>query len=351
MVVKRPLRIWGGEPMTKSKHSVDKAPAAWNLSALIVALLVCAVLGIAAYAKIVDPNKAKFIAIGGSEFAYERAIGIFEVLVILALLAGHRLRLAWLGVLVMFSTFAGYAGYYAARGESCGCFGTALDGTPFEWMTARGVSVGFDVVFVVLALILLNGRGFGAKAIQGLVGLSLMLTAIGGFLGSMEYGNYQRALERAEESSKAQVDEREELAPGLRVGAAPAILLRQDEFAEVIADTAENPGKMWYIFIYDPDCSECMEMKPIVDMLQEQYEEDETSLIQVMSYTKQDAEQYGIDFWAWQSGATVVIVQDGDILKVYDEKLTPDGKPYPDEIMEDFYSGDGIESNWPPSGS
>jgi hypothetical protein len=337
--------------MTKSKHSADKAPAAWNLSALIVALLVCAVLGIAAYAKIVDPNKAKFITIGGSDFAYERAIGIFEVLVILALLAGHRLRLAWLGVLVMFATFAGYAGYYAARGVSCGCFGTALNGTPLEWMTVRGVSVGFDVLFVVLALILLNGRGFGAKAIQGLVGLALMLTAVGGFLGSFEYANYQRALERAEERTKEQIDDREELAPGLRVGAAPAILLRQDEFAEVVADTAENPGKMWYIFVYDPDCSECMEMKPIVDMLQQQYEEDETSLIQVMSYTKQDAqEKHNIDFWSWKSGATVILVQDGDILKVYDESLTPDGKPYPDEVMEEFYESGAIEGDWPPAG-
>jgi hypothetical protein len=319
------------------------------MSAMVVTLLICAVLAVAAYSKIVDPNKAKFIAIGGTEFRYERLIGIFEVLVILALLAGHRLRLAWLGVLAMFSLFTGYAGYYLASGESCGCFGTVLEDTPLAWMAAKGVSFGFDIVFVILSLILLSGRGFGAKAIQGLVGLSLLLVAIGGGLGALEYSNYQKALADAEERVKEQVDDREELAPGLRVGAAPAVLLRQDAYADLLAESREDPEKMWYVFVYDPDCSECMEMKPIVDLVKQQYEDEANPYMAITSVRKQDAEQYGIDFWAWASGATIIIVKDGDILRVYDENLTPGDKPTPDVVMDDFFSGT-IESNWPPGG-
>lgn len=334
-----------------AKKNTDRAPAGWNFGALIAALVVCAVLGIAAYSKIVDPNKMKFIPIGESRFAYERYIGFFEVLVILALLAGHRLRLAWLGVLAMFSLFTGYAGYYAARGVSCGCFGTALDGTVLEWMTYRGVSVGFDVLFVVTALVLLKWRGMSGKAIQGFAGLSLVLAAAGAGLGSLEYANYQKAVQAAQDRAGEERVDDEELAPGLRVGAAPAILLRQDEFADVIADTKENPGKMWYIFVYDPDCSECMAVKPIVDMLQQQYADDAGSLMQVKTYTKQDAQaNFSIDEFAWESGATVIIVQDGDILKVYDHKLTPDEKPMPDEVLETFFETGSIGSNWPPAG-
>jgi len=103
-----------------ARTNSDRAPGGWNFAALLAAIAICLVLVVAAYSKIVDPNKLKFIPIGESRFAYERYIGFFEVLVILALLAGHRLRLAWLGVMAMFALFTGYAGYYAARGVSSG---------------------------------------------------------------------------------------------------------------------------------------------------------------------------------------------------------------------------------------
>lgn len=147
--------------MTSQKKTDKRIPAGWNFAALLAALLVCAVLGIAAFSKISDPNKAKFITLGGTSFEYDRWIGFFEVLVILALLAGHRLRAAWLGVLVMFSAFSGYAAFYLVSGKSCGCFGNALDGTPLEWMTAKGVSLGFDILFVLIALGLLAWRRVG----------------------------------------------------------------------------------------------------------------------------------------------------------------------------------------------
>ena len=339
---------------------IKPAPAGWNLAALLVALVICAVLGIAAYSKIVDPSKAKFITIGGSELRYERFIGIFEVLVILALLAGHRLRLAWLGVLALFSLFSGYAGYYFATGNSCGCFGTALDGTPLEWMTIKGVSVAFDVVFVVAALALLAWRGFGGKVIQGLVGLALILSAAGAGLGALEY-NYvegvreqaKKDLEFPEDDSEGTEDvaERPGIAPGLRVAHPASALLRQVAYADLIASSAANPDKMWYVFVYDPDCSECMEMKPVVDLLKEQYEAEENPYMEVLSVTKQEAQDaYGIDFWAWESGATIIIVQGGDILRVFDHKMTPATKPTPDMVMEDFFSAGAIESNWPPAG-
>jgi len=338
---------------------IKPAPAGWNLAALLVALVICAVLGIAAYSKIVDPSKAKFIEIGGSELRYERFIGIFEVLVILALLAGHRLRLAWLGVVAMFALFSGYAGYYFATGNSCGCFGTALDGTPLEWMTIKGVSVAFDVVFVVAALALLGWRGFGAKMIQGFVGLALILSAAGAGLGALEYKQYRSVVDGAQEvlgvpddDSEGTEDgaERPAIAPGLRVAHPASALLRQVAYADLIASSADNPDKMWYVFVYDPDCSECMEMKPVVDMLKEQYEAEDNPYMEVLSVTKQDAQDaFGIDFWAWESGATIIIVQGGDILRVNDERLTPGNKPTPDMVMEDFFSAGAIESNWPPA--
>lgn len=328
---------------------IKPAPAGWNLAALLVALVICAVLGIAAYSKIVDPSKAKFITIGGNELRYERFIGIFEVLVILALLAGHRLRLAWLGVLAMFGLFSGYAGYYFATGNSCGCFGTALDGTALEWMTIKGVSVAFDVVFVVAALALLGWRGFGAKMIQGLVGLALILSVAGAGLGWLEYTNSPGGGAKPP-PPPPNGNQVQSLPPGLQVNHQAAALLRQDAYASLIASSAANPDKMWYVFVYDPDCSECMEMKPVVDLLKEQYEAEENPYMEVVSVTKQEAQDaYGIDFWTWESGATIIIVQGGDILRVNDEKLTPGNKPTPDMVMEDFFSAGAIESNWPPA--
>ncbi|MCR9217898.1 MAG: hypothetical protein NXI14_11955 [bacterium] len=328
---------------------IKPAPAGWNLAALLVALVICAVLGIAAYSKIVDPSKAKFITIGGSELRYERFIGIFEVLVILALLAGHRLRLAWLGVVAMFALFSGYAGYYFATGNSCGCFGNALDGTALEWMTIKGVSVAFDVVFVVAALALLGWRGFGAKMIQGLVGLALILSAAGAGLGWLEYTNSPGGGAKPP-PPPPNGNQVQSLPPGLQVNHQAAALLRQGAYASLIASSAANPDKMWYVFVYDPDCSECMEMKPVVDMLKEQYEAEDNPYMEVLSVTKQDAQDaFGIDFWAWESGATIIIVQGGDILRVNDERLTPGNKPTPDMVMEDFFNAGAIESNWPPA--
>jgi hypothetical protein len=329
---------------------IKPAPAGWNLAALLIALVICAVLGIAAYSKIVDPSKTKFFVIGGNEIGYDRFIGFFEVLVILALLAGHRLRLAWLGVVALFSLFSGYAGYYFATGNSCGCFGTALDGTALEWMTIKGVSVAFDVVFVIAALVLLGWRGFGAKVIQGLVGLALVLSVAGGGLGWLEYSLVEDRRDVGRDDLPP-VDEETPLPPGLLVKDEPAAaLLRQDAYADLIASSAESPDKMWYVFVYDPDCSECMAMKPVVDLLKDQYEAEDSPYMEVLSVTKQEAQDaYGIDFWAWESGATIIIVQGGDILRVYDYKLTPDEKPTPDMVMEEFFSAGAIESNWPPA--
>ncbi len=328
---------------------IKPAPAGWNLAAMLIAILVCAVLGVAAYSKIVDPNKAKFIVLGGSEFRYERAIGIFEVLVILALLAGHRLRLAWLGVLALFALFAGYAGYYFASGESCGCFGNALDDTPFEWMTIKGVSVAFDLLFVLAALALLAWRGFSGKTITGLVGAAMVLSVGGAWLGSVECAN-SPACGSKPPPPPSNGNQVENFPPGLQVNHQASALLRQDAYAELIASSAENPDKMWYVFVYDPDCSECMAMKPVVDLLKDQDEAEDSPYMEVLSVTKQDAQDaYGIDFWTWESGATIIIVQGGDILRVYDHKMTPDEKPTPDMVMEEFFSAGAIESNWPPA--
>ncbi|MFG0292834.1 MAG: MauE/DoxX family redox-associated membrane protein [Phycisphaerales bacterium JB050] len=328
---------------SEQTKTIKPAPAGWNIVTLVTALVICAVIGIAAYSKIVDPNKAKFIAIGDSELKYERFVGIFEVLVVLALLAGHRLRLAWLGVVVMFSLFAGYAAYYYTTGNSCGCFGNALEGTPLEWMAAKGVSLIFDALFVITALALLAWRGFGAKGIQGLVGLVLILFASGVGLGALEYANVP--------DEPTEPDVNPELPLGLQVGHPAAALLRQEHYlGGLIADSAGDPGKMWYIFVYDPDCSECMELFPLVEMDQQQYEDEANPYMAVETVTKQHAEeQYGIDFWSWPSGATIIIVQNGDIHRVYDHELTPQEKPTPAMLMDQFFETGEIESNWPPA--
>lgn len=319
---------------SRPRTATKSAPAGWNIATLFLAVLICAVLGIAAYSKIVDPNKAKFITIGANDIQYERFIGFFEVLVILALLAGHRLRLAWLGVVVMFSLFAGYAGFYFASGKSCGCFGNALDGTVLEWMTIKGVSFAFDIVFVIAALALLGWRGFGAKAVQGLVGLSLILSAAGAGLGMLEHAKYEITVANAQDG----VDH-----PAVR-------LLEQEDYADLIAASAADPDKMWYIFVYDPDCSECMQLLPLVEMDQQQYQDEANPYMAVETVTKQHAEEnYGIDFWSWREGATVIIVQNGDIHRVFDKELTGDDKPTPAMLMDDFFAEGAIESNWPPA--
>lgn len=335
--------------MTSQKKTDKRIPAGWNFAALLAALLVCAVLGIAAFSKISDPNKAKFITLGGTSFEYDRWIGFFEVLVILALLAGHRLRAAWLGVLVMFSAFSGYAAFYLVSGKSCGCFGNALDGTPLEWMTAKGVSLGFDILFVLIALGLLAWRRVGTKTIAALLGSSIVLSGAGAWLGSVEHANYERAQREARERLKDQAVDSDDIKPGLRVAEAPAILVRHEIMSDVLADSSENPDRMWYIFVYDPDCSECMQMKPLVEMFEQQYLDEDNPFMRVRQITKQEIQgAVGIDIWAWESGATMIIVQDGDILRVYDEKLTPSEKPLPDQVLEQYYSEGAIQSNWPP---
>ena len=317
----------------------------WNRVALASALVICGALGLASYAKLVSPDKGKRF-FGSSDILQDQVIAVLEIGVIVALLLGHRLRLAWVGVMLMFGGFLGYAAYYMLRGESCGCFGGLIELPP--WGT-----VVMDSVIVLVAGGLLLGRGVGAGRV-GAAGLAAGGLGVAGWffadatrpLTPEEIEQREMELERdpgggggdvegsgAEGSGEGAGGDEPVRGDGAG-GGGPAgagdaslpgradgftameRLLRTALLSRARASADDPLAPAWYVFVYDPSCEVCQEKLIDVEAFSGQWGGGHP-LLRVASFRKLELEEeVGIQYGAWDGSPVVFVVSRGRVVHV-----------------------------------
>lgn len=277
--------------------------------AFTAALLVSGVLGFAALAKFTGPNPNEKILDTGILLDY--AVAGVEVIVILGLLALHRVKYAWLITAIMFAGFAGYAGFYAlVLKRSCGCFGKL-------WTPPLGVTLAIDIAFVFLSLAMAKRRG----AKLGIIFATLGIAGLASFAG------YKYADSKPRQETVAAKYENKD---------GPQRLLESSLLADLRDLPAGSPA--YYIFVFDPDCHVCEGMKPIIEFQTADLEANADPDLQVRQYSVPDLEaQVGIERWAFSPTPFVIVVKDGQVLRTlsWNGKPSPwfgEGTPYPNEV-------------------
>ncbi|GEM_PF-2114725 len=379
---------------TTTTRRADSTPSrgagrAWNLAAAVLAVALSAALGLAAYAKFTHPNKAKrmFESADGADYVLQDPIvAAVEVVVILALLLGHRLKIAWVGVTLMFGGFAGYALFYLLRGEPCGCFGELF--TPPIWMTFV-----IDVVAVAAGLGMLAWRGVSLGKLAGLLVGAVALGGVGFAFADttapLTAEEEQRDAERAARDRQDRLDDRspdqnravdgnEEQAPNADADnggestaptdgsaepapdgddelpgradgfTAPERLLRSTLMSDIRAATIGPDAPAYYVFIHDPDCPTCAEKMIFVEQYAMTYLADDP-VLRVADFEKLDIERAtrggddpAIGFSAWTGSPVVFVVRQGRVTNVYEN----DAAPTPEEVRGDLDFG-MLEPNFP----
>lgn len=267
--------------------------------ALLVAILACLILQFAAVAKILGPNPKLFALQPGQHPRFENGVlldyvvAVGELVVTLLLMGFHRRRFVWPLVSMMFAAFAGYALYWTVRGEKCGCFGKL-------WEPPLGTSLAIDVVMVFLAILV--GGALGLR--KGVVALVLALNV------AMVGGGYVVA---------------HKLAPPKRtevVGqSGPERLVASDLMKDVREQAPGGPR--WYVFVYDPSCHICEQMKPMVEMFEQQYAAGDPNL-RVRQFSVPDLKsQLGIEDFEWIPTPTALLIKDGGIVRIWRGEAAP----------------------------
>lgn len=270
--------------------------------AFVVALLACLILQFAAVAKALGPNP-KLLALQPGQHPWfpnglllDYVVAVGELVVTLLLMGFHRRRFVWPLVSMMFAAFAGYALYWTVRGEKCGCFGKL-------WEPPLGTSLAIDVAMVFLALLV--GGALGLK--KGVIALVLALSVGMGGAGFV-------IADRLAPPKRTEV-----------VGQSGADRLLA---SDVLKDVREQPpgGPRWYVFIYDPSCHVCEQMKPMVEMFEQQYAAGAPNL-RVRQFSVPDLKaQVGIEDYEWMPTPTVLLIKDGAVVRVW----RGEGAPIPD---------------------
>ena len=346
-----------------------KAPrcAAAPLS-LIVAILIAAVLQFAAAAKVAHGadvlRRMKDAAIkaehglptdftpadytwlvhpdailrGGIPIEFPISAG--EFLLVVLVLAGHRRRAVWLIVPLVFATFFGYALQRTLNGLPCGCFGDL-------WRPPDGLSMALDAAFVVLALVIAALR----RTQVGVLGATVVLS-VAGLAGGYLYaartpaaGSDAARVSIAPHADPSDPGASEASPPPQPVAAgtknpAPTFdpnmspaekLLASDLMKPVREAQAAGDPTAYYIFIWDPTCSTCERLKPVVEEYERQYKDEGNPFLQVLLFKKQDLrDQLSIQTYDWESSPSVFVVRDGAVI----ELPGGDDSPLPDEILE-----------------
>jgi hypothetical protein len=366
--------------------SPSGAGAAWNVVALAAAVLLSGALGLAAYAKFTHPNKAKrlFESADGADYVLQDpVIAGFEVAVILALLLGHRLKLAWVGVTLMFGGFAGYALFYLLRGESCGCFGELF--TPPIWLT-----FAIDIVAVGVGVGLLAWRGVRRPRLGGLLLGAVALAGVGfGFASATAPMTAEQEQQQAEQRARERVAQEQQNAsddgdrdagvngepsgeqdvvdgsaddgadggtagdgadlPGRADGfTAPERLLRSDLMADIRRETIGEGVPAYYVFVHDPDCPTCAEKMVFVEQYAMTHAEDD-QVLRVADFEKlaieratRDNAEGPIRFSAWRGSPVVFVVRQGRVTNVYRDETAP----RPGDVRADL-EFDMLDANFP----
>jgi len=309
--------------------SDTRPPGRWTHGlSCVVALSVAIVLQIAALAKIAGPDKKKVLIRPGewgleSGMLLDHAVAIVEIAAIMLLLLFHRTRIMWLATALLFSGFFGYALYWFVRNQSCGCFGTLLVGTPLEFFTVRGVSLGLDAAFFLLALLVALLRGVKGKWLIVTATAGLLL-AVGGFIYAWQTApprpeEFQKQLPRNVESLPAPIAEKVQAGETVTP---MEVLAASDMMKEARDASSAAPDKLFYIFVYNPDCEHCMQMMGPVTFQRDLFENNPGEPVRVRLYAIPEIKaQLGIEDWAWPGTPTVFFMRNGQVVQ-------KDGKPH-----------------------
>lgn len=296
--------------MSESKSTVCPKPGFLTTAfAFLVALSASLVLQFAAVAKILGPNPKLFLIQPGQHgfehgVLLDYAVAVGELVVVLLLMAWHRCRLIWPLVALMFAGFAGYALYWTMRGEKCGCFGKL-------WEPPLGVSLGIDLAMVFLSLLIAGAM----RVPKALVALVLAVCVGAGFAG-------YKGAERLAPPKRTEV-------PGMT---GQDRLLASELLKDAREQAASGAGPRWYVFIYDPGCHVCEQMKPMIEMFEQQYGEGDPNIrIRKLSVIEIQ-EKTGIDTFEWNPTPTALLIKDGAVEKVWRGTEVP--LPDPEFVMK-----------------
>jgi hypothetical protein len=362
-----------------------------NALALVFAVLIAAILQFAAFAKLISADPRKIVP--GTDTLAEKAswlsrpiveghfIGAMELAIVVLILAFYRWRHTWTLLAIFFLSMAGFATYAFVNGRNCGCFGNVIT-------LPKGFTIGMDAGIAALAMLMMWMKGLRVKGLA----VALIVGAIG-FGGGWFYGSksewpsadkFQPSLEirATTPSPKAPTTDASDASdPGAGPGdpASPTTdgsTSKSDQPAA--ADTARTPeyylevdpaaiavggkaidvtmaartlvasnllsaersdewGVACYVFVHDPACHVCEELKPIVFDAKQRYADEENPLIQVREFTVPFLQQHlKIDFWAWNGTPTVLVIKDGAIVYEADGKTVA----LPKDIEEMLQAGD-----------
>lgn len=300
------------------QHRTRLSPERLAIS-VVVALLIAAVLQFAAAAKLIapsaDPSKAVSLPGLAEPVQRDTLIAIAEMVILMLVLVAHRWKVTWAGVAIMFAGFTGYAAYRAYRNEDCGCFGDL-------WVPPKGLTLTLDIAFAIAGLCLAFAWGLRKRTL-GPVCLAMVVASVAG-LGFAHLTATPTAEEAEEEAGGRSVFERLADAAGTDVAAADFPDLHR-------AFNAEPGDPAHYIFLHDPGCHTCEEMKiACVDADDLMLEQDDDEFMQVQQHNVFDMrDALGIEDYAWPNTPTVVVVRDGQILHHW----SGEGAPCPGSIL------------------
>lgn len=277
--------------------------------AFVVALAASLILQFAAVAKILGPNPKLFLIQPGQHgfehgVLLDYVVAVGEMLVVMLLMAWHRSRFIWPLVSMMFAVFAGYSLYWTLRSEKCGCFGKL-------WEPPLGVTLGIDIAMMFVSLLVAGSLRLNKVLIAMVLALNLAVGA----------GGYIMA---------------ERLAPPKRTEVVGSKGEDRLLASDLLTDIRDQPagGPRWYIFIYDPDCHICEQLKPLVEMYETQYAAGDPNLRIRKLSIGEIKERTGIETYEWNPTPTAILIKDGKVEKLWRGETVAGVIPDPEFVMK-----------------
>lgn len=278
-------------------------------AALLFALALATVLGVAVYGKWNAPDSART--------ALDSAVIIFQPLFALALIVFHARRWMWGAAALLFASFAGYTTAAIAMGRPCGCFGTMLE--------PRQV-LAIDLVAVAVCLFFATGAS--ARATIGAMVTTLALAASA---GAALY--VVTAPPPAAKFEKAQ-------------GRTPVDKILLTEGMQDVLSSPET-GPAWLVYFYNPECEICMKHLPGFQAQQKAWAADKSLRVRIVNILDHhnaymsdpepdDALKRGVPIWAWDPAPPITaLIRGGRI----DKTWAPNETPEPTVVREQVIAG------------
>lgn len=271
-----------------------------RVAAILLAILIGFVLQFASAGKLLSPDPYKTTELptwvatdnsgGPVEVLTDYLIAGGEMIIVLLVLSFSFWKVTWIGVATFFAGLAGYAGYFTyVKQGPCGCFGGL-------WTPPEGFSFTMDLAIVALSMIV-------AYAMRARKLLLVCVIAASAAAGTGYY--YASTIPTA--------DDAQEVNAGRD---AIARLMDTDAMSDIRAQS-EFGGPVWAIFVYDPGCSTCNEMKPIIEQEMWTLEETVDPFFQIrMASIPEFLESDGIENWAWEQTPSVFLVDsNGQVMR------------------------------------